>query len=140
MVAGHFVTLATFLVQPNPQAPVLHENVVHPHSQRRADAGERIDHQPNHRPVAQSRWRRHIDLIEQSPRLVWREHRRLAAPDAVSWSTHRRGRVGRHDLACDQPIKQVVHTSKPLFDGWHAHRGTELFNPCCNVEGLHAWD
>jgi len=53
---------------------------------------------------------------------------------------HRACRVDRHDLAGDEPIKEMTDRSKPLLDA----RGRELacrsFDPCCDVHRLHAGD
>ena len=53
VVAGHFMALAALLVQANPQPAVLHVNVLDLHRERRADAGEGIDHEADQGAVAQ---------------------------------------------------------------------------------------
>ena len=55
VVARHGVRLAAFLAQPHPKAAVLREHVLDLHAERRADAREAVDHQPDQRPVAQAR-------------------------------------------------------------------------------------
>ena len=62
VVAGHCVPLAALLAQPHPQAAVLRVDVLDLHAERRADAGEGIDHQPDQGAVAQTRRRRHSML------------------------------------------------------------------------------
>jgi hypothetical protein len=52
------VRLAALLAQPHPKPPVLGEHVLNLHAERRADAGERIDHEGDQRAVAQARRRR----------------------------------------------------------------------------------
>ena len=51
-MTGHLVQFAALLVQPHPKAAVLHVNVVDLHREGRADARERIDHEPDEGAVA----------------------------------------------------------------------------------------
>ena len=43
----HRVPFATLFVQPHPQPAVLRVNILDCHSERRADPGEGIDHEPD---------------------------------------------------------------------------------------------
>jgi hypothetical protein len=79
VVARHRVSLAAFLAQPHPKAPVLCEHVFDRHPERRADAGEGIDHEPDQGAIAQPGVRRDIDAVEQRARFRRIEHRRLPA-------------------------------------------------------------
>lgn len=51
-MTGHDVLLAAFFVQADPHPPPLGEVVVDPHGQRRADAGEGVDHEADQCAVA----------------------------------------------------------------------------------------
>jgi hypothetical protein len=46
-MARHLMTLATLFVQAHPKASVLNVYVRNLHRERRANAGERVDHQPD---------------------------------------------------------------------------------------------
>lgn len=50
----HRVPFATLFVQPHPQPAVLRVNILDCHSERRADPGEGIDHEPDQRAIAQT--------------------------------------------------------------------------------------
>jgi hypothetical protein len=52
-MAGHLVPLTTFLVQAQPPALAVLEEVADLHRYRRADTGEAEDHHPDQRPVAE---------------------------------------------------------------------------------------
>jgi hypothetical protein len=67
-----------------PRAEVLRVDILDRHAERRADPGERIDHQPDQGAVAQACLRRRVDAAQQRPRFGRIEHRRLP---------------GRHDMA-----------------------------------------
>jgi hypothetical protein len=54
MMAGHGVFLAAFLVEAHPQAPVLPEDVRHGHAERRSDAREGKNEEPDLRSVTQA--------------------------------------------------------------------------------------
>ena len=59
-------------------------------------------------------WRR--CFVYKHPRILDREHRRLAASDDVLRPTHRVGRVDGKNLAGDQPIEALPDRSQVLFD------------------------
>lgn len=117
VMTGHLVPLAAFFAQTDPQASLLHIDIVDPHRERGADARERKHHQRDQRPVTQTDRRRHIDAVEQLARLGRIEHRRPALFRGVTGPAHRRSRVVRHDLASDEPVEQVADRGQPLLDG-----------------------
>lgn len=98
-MTGHLVTLAVLFPRTDPQPPVLHVHIVHAHRERGAHPCERKHHQRDQRAVAQPRGRRHINAVEQLPRLDRVEHRRLALFRGMTGTAYRRGRIVRHDLA-----------------------------------------
>ena len=49
MMARHLMDLATFFQQPDPKPPPPNGHIFNVHCQRRTDASERVDHQPNQR-------------------------------------------------------------------------------------------
>jgi hypothetical protein len=49
--------------------------------------------------------------------LVGQQHRRLAALHDVAWAARRCGRVGRHDLADNEPVEQMADRRQPLLGG-----------------------
>jgi hypothetical protein len=51
-MAGHLVPLTAFLVQTQPPALAVLEEIADLHRYRRAHAGKAIDHNPDQRPVA----------------------------------------------------------------------------------------
>src|SRR6516162_9900874 len=78
----HRVPLAALLAQPHPQPAVLRVHILDRHAECRADAGERIDHQPDQRAIAQPGVYRDIDAIEQRARFRRIEHR--VCPDVTT--------------------------------------------------------
>jgi hypothetical protein len=78
VVTRHRVPLAALLEQPHPEPAVLRVDIFDRHAERRADAGEGIDHQPDQGAVAQPRLRRDIDAVEQRACFGRIEHRRFA--------------------------------------------------------------
>ena len=92
VVAGHLVPLAALLAQPHPEPAVLRADILDRHAEGRTDAGERIDHQRNQRPVAQTGDGASVDAVEQRPRLGWIEHRLL--PDVTTCRCPRSGCAG----------------------------------------------
>jgi hypothetical protein len=54
VMTRHRVPFATLFVQPHPQPAVLRVNILDCHSERRADPGEGIDHQPDEGAIAQT--------------------------------------------------------------------------------------
>ena len=54
VVAGDFMLLAAFFVQPHPAAAPLHEVVADFHLQHGVDAGEGVDHGPDQGEIAQA--------------------------------------------------------------------------------------
>ena len=119
VMARHDVMLAAFLVQPELPAGALRPEILHLHLQRRADAREGIGEGGDQRPVAQIAHRVGRDGVEQLAPFVGVEHRRLAGLHHMLRAAHGRGRVGRHDLAGDQPVEQHPHRGELLL---HAGR------------------
>lgn len=54
VVTGHRVRLAALFAPPHPQAPVLHEDILDAHRERRAHAREQKRHEHNQRPIPQT--------------------------------------------------------------------------------------
>jgi hypothetical protein len=81
VVALHCVPLPALLPQPHPKPAVLSEDIVHRHSECRADPGKRIDHQ---RAVAQAGVISGVDAVEQRAGLGRIEHRRLPGGDTLT--------------------------------------------------------
>ena len=64
MVAGHLVMFSALLIQTHPETPVLRVDILHLHTQGRADPCKRIDHESDQRPVAQADLRGRVDRVE----------------------------------------------------------------------------
>src|SRR5688572_29495550 len=77
-MGGHFVLLAAFLMEPHPPALSLGVVVADVHVQGGRDAGEGVGQQRDQRAIAQTDRRRHVDALEELPRLIVGEDRRLA--------------------------------------------------------------
>jgi hypothetical protein len=84
VVTRHRVPLAAFLVQPHPEPAVLRVDILDRHAERRANAGEGVDHQPDQRAVAQANRRCDIDAIEQLAGFGGIEHRRLSVGRGIA--------------------------------------------------------
>ncbi len=95
---------------------------------RRADARERIDHQPDQRAVAQADDGRRVDRVDELARLGRVEHRRLAAPHDVARPAHGGGGVGRHDLAVTMPIEQVAQRGQAQLRRRRGSRALQLLD------------
>ena len=118
VVARHLVLLAAFLMEAHPAAPALREVVLDLHADDRVHAGEGVDHDADKRVVAELgdggllcfRAVRLPDLrddaVQQRPRLLGGEHRRLALRHHVAQAAHGVGRVRLDDVAGHQPVKQ----------------------------------
>ena len=117
VVAGHLMTLAAFLVQSDPAASALGVVVLDPHLRDGPDAPKRVDHGRNQSPIAEPHDRGRVNRIDQLPGFLAREHGRFAFLDGVFGSSDRCGRVRRHDLADDQPVKQHPDGCEVLLDG-----------------------
>lgn len=77
-MGGQLVELAALLVQPHPPSPPSGVEILHLHRNRRANAREAVDQQPDKGAVAQADQAAGIDALQQLPRLGAVEHRRLA--------------------------------------------------------------
>lgn len=131
------MALAALLVQPHPKPAVLDVNILHLHGERRADAGVGIDHQPDERAVAETNRRRHVNAVEERPRLGGIEHGRLADFDDMLRSAHAGGGVGRHNLPGHQTIEQHANGSEALLRGRRAVFAGERFDISADMQGLH---
>ena len=140
VVARHRVALAAFFPQPYPQPAVLCVDILDRHAERRANPSEGIDHQPDQRAIAQTGMCRHIDAVEQRPRLGRIEYRRLPAGDDVPGPAHRMRRIDRHDLAVDQPVEQVTQRGKPLFDARRRKLARRRLDPGGDMDRLDGRD
>jgi hypothetical protein len=58
------------------------------HAERRADPRERIDHEPDQRPIAQTDDGRRVDAVKQRARFGGIEHRRLPGRHDVPGPAH----------------------------------------------------
>src|SRR3546814_1654484 len=74
-----------------------------------------IDHQPDKGAVAQARMGDHVDAVEQPPRLVGGQHRRLAAPLAMRRPAHRSGRVHRRSEEHTSELQSLMRISYAVF-------------------------
>jgi hypothetical protein len=137
MVAGHFVALAPLLMKPDPEASVLDVNVLDLHPQGGAHACEAEYHQSDQRPVAQAGRRGDVDSIEELPRLCRIEDRRLSPANAMRWPANGGGRIGRHDLAHDQPVEQMADRGQVLLRCWRRLERIELQRSIL-IEGRHS--
>ena len=127
--------LAAFLMQPQPPARALRPKVLHLHVQRGRDAREGIGEGGDQRPVAQIAHGIGRDGVEQLAPVGGVEHRRLAGFHDMLRAAHGRGRIGRHDLAGDEPIEQHAHGGELLL---HARRRMgllECLDICGDIEG-----
>jgi hypothetical protein len=70
MMARHFVTLAAFLMQPQPRALAVLEVVLDPQYRRGAHAGEAVNHDTYEGAIAESAEFGHVDGVQQLPGLV----------------------------------------------------------------------
>src|SRR5436190_22013255 len=107
MVAGHRMLLATLLAQPYPNPTVLNVHIVDRHTERGADAGERVNHEGNQSAVPQASDRRYMDAVEERARFRRLERRRFPRSHNMSWPSHSMRGVGCHDLAVDITIDKV---------------------------------
>ena len=64
VVTGHFVTLAAFFAEADPEPPPLTVDIFDLHTERGADARKAVDHQTNQRPVTQTCNRGGIDTVD----------------------------------------------------------------------------
>jgi hypothetical protein len=115
-MGGHVMMLAAFFVQSRPPALALREVVTDVHVHRGRDPSEGVDQEGDQRAIAQSDWRRHIDAVEELPRFVIGQDRRLAFFYDVLGPAHRGSRVHLDDLAHHQPVEQHANRRKVLFD------------------------
>jgi len=132
--------LAALLAQLHPQPAVLREHVLDCHPERRANAGERIDHEADQRAVAQAGVCRDIDTVEQRARFGRIEHRRLPAGDDMPGPAHRVRRVDLHHVTGDQPIEQVAERGEPQLDGRRRQFARPGLDLAGDVHRLHGRD
>ena len=140
MMAGHLVPLAVFLPQPNPEAPILNENVLHAHRSRRPDARKAENHKPDQRPITQPNRRADVDAVEQLAGLERVEHGRPPLAHAVGGPADRGGRVERHDLPGDEPVEQVSEGGQAQLGGRRRVLAGLQLDPRGDMQRLHIDD
>jgi hypothetical protein len=134
------VPLPAFLAQPHPEPPVLRNDILDRHTERRADPGEGIDHEPDQRAIAQADDTRRVDAIEQCARLGGIEHGRLPGRHDVPRPAHRCSGVDRHDLAGNEPVEQMTDRGNPLLHAWRREFARHSPDPGRDVYQLHGAD
>lgn len=135
VMAGDFMELAAFFVEPQPAAFALGIVVLDQHPDRRGHAREAVEHGGDERAVAQAHQRISRNGIQELPSFFGREHGRFALLDDVLGAAHGRGRIEVDDLADHQPVKKhadggqvLLHgrvgepDGEPLDVGGHVHR------------------
>jgi hypothetical protein len=83
---------------------------------------------------------RGVDAVKQRPRFGGIEHRGLSGRDDVARPAHSVRRVDRHDLAIDQPVKQVAQRREPLLDRGRGEFAGRSLDPCADVHRLYVGD
>ena len=116
VMTRHFCALSRFPFEPHPETTLMQEDVLDAHGRRRADARERIDHQRNQRPVTQAGERGHADAVQQRPRLVEAQDRRLAALDDMLRPAHGSGGIERQHAAGRETVEQVADRGQMTLD------------------------
>src|ERR1039458_9260072 len=89
VVRRHLVALAALLMQAHPPAPALRIIIFHVHADRGAHARERVDHEGDQRAIPEADNRGRVHAVQELPRLVGRQDRRLALLGAEPRPTHR---------------------------------------------------
>ena len=130
VVSGHFVVFAAFFVESNPAALSVQVIVIDPHPADGAHAGKRVNHRADERSIAQAHEIRHHafaafrfdpagqgNAVQEAPRIIRGEDRRLAALGDILGAAHRGGWIHGHDLADHQPVEQHAHRRQVLLDG-----------------------
>src|SRR6266851_5425516 len=72
MMARHFVTLAAFLMEPQPRALTVLEVVLDSQRRSGAHAGETVNHDADERAIAEPAEFGHVDGVQQLPGLLGR--------------------------------------------------------------------
>jgi hypothetical protein len=81
MVAGHFMLLATLLVQANPSATTLHVDIFDFHLQGRTNTGKGVDHETDERTITQAHGCSDVNRVNKGSGLLGGEdgwHRQWA--------------------------------------------------------------
>ena len=120
--------LATFLVESHPPAFPLGIVVYHIHPDECSHAGEGIDHQGDDGSVTKPNDVRRIKGIEEQPRFVFFEYRRLAHLHGVARPTHGRSRVCLGNLADNQVVEELANGGEMLFYRRRGLLRAELLN------------
>jgi Periplasmic binding proteins and sugar binding domain of LacI family len=110
------VTLAAFLMQTDPPVLALGIVVLDTPGDGRADAGEGEGHHRNQRPIAETHQGRCVDAVQQLAGLFVGQYRGLAGFDDVFRAAHRMRRIGRDNLADDEPVEQHADRGEVLLD------------------------
>lgn len=117
VVDRRLVVLPPLLVQPEPGAPPLLVVVLDLHPGDGAHTREAVDHHPYERTVAQADHVRDIDALQQLPRLLSGQDRRLALLGAVAGSAHVLRRVLRKNFTLDEPVEEPPDGRQVLVNG-----------------------
>ena len=78
-----------------------------------------------------------VDRVDELPRFLRIEHRRLAAPHDMARPAHGGGGIDRHDLADDQPVEQMPQRRQAQLRG---RRGSRLLQLLDIGGDMHALD
>ena len=122
------VTLAPFLAEVDPHAAAALFVVFHVHRRDRSDAGKRVEHRRDQRPVALAGDRGNINRIEKLSGLFGGEDRRPPDRHDMLRPAHRGGRVDRHHLASDEPVEQHLQCGEFLLDARSVNLRPEFFH------------
>ena len=136
VVGGQLVELAAFLVQPDPPAPPVWVEILYPHGDGGADAGEAVDQQADKRPVAQPDHARDINALQQQPRISAIQHRRLAPLHHMARPAHGGSRINRQHLADHQPVAEHADGGQAQFHGRGRVRAAQKLHIGRHMQGL----
>jgi hypothetical protein len=93
MTAGHFVELASLLVEPHPQSPLLVDDVGHVDAAGCGHAGKGVHHHANQGAIPQPQHVIRLNRAQQLAGLLGSQHRCLALAELLAWRLHRERRV-----------------------------------------------
>ena len=136
VMTRHFDDFSVFLVQPQPPAFALEEEILNFEGHHGADAGERIAHGSQNRSVAEADQGAGVDGIEKLAGLLSIEDRRLAAPGRVFWTADGMGWVHVDNVAGDHPIEKHSDCCKGLLDRRFGMLPAEFFDVACDRHGF----
>jgi len=113
----HIVTLSAFFVQAKPVPFALREVVFDVHGNDRTDASKAEHHRRDEGSIPKARNRFDLDAVEELPRLVGAEHRRLALLDDVLRTANGCCGVHRYDLADNEKVEEHADGGEVLLYG-----------------------